>query len=175
MRIICLSCHALRSFGCCFQAKLAAESGFLDPGLRALLSRNGSPAGPQPWPLLWYLLQVGAFRFTLKMVTLWKFGPESLVVCHPLSSTLGCGSLSHCLFLEVNGLSSGALFDVGRFEAFENEACLFVTTFAGRGRWRILSFLWGVLFSEENSVGLVSSQLSLKVRGQNFQVYFFSL
>lgn len=43
MRIICLSCHALCSFGCCFQAKLAAEEGFLDPGLRALLSRNGSP------------------------------------------------------------------------------------------------------------------------------------
>lgn len=43
----------------------------------------GARAGPQPWPLLWYLLQVGAFCFTLKMVTLWKFGRESLVVCRP--------------------------------------------------------------------------------------------
>ena len=178
MRVIRLSCHALCSFGCCFQAKLAAEWGFLDPGLRALPSRNRSPCW-SPAVASSLVPAAGWGACCLVSPSRWSpFGNLGLKVSLSvilLSSILGCGSLSHCLFLKVNGLSSGALFEVGRSEAFENEACLFVATFAGRRCWYTLSFLWGVLFSEENSEGLVPSQLSLKVQGQNFHAYFFSL
>lgn len=126
----------------------------------------GARVGPLLWPLLWRLLRGGCCCLVSPSGGhLWKFGPESLVVYHPFIFHSGLW------FLEVNGLSSGALFEAGRFEAFENEACLF----AGRRPWYILSFLWGVLFSEENSEVLIPSQFSLKVQGQNFYVYFFSL
>lgn len=54
---------------------------------------------------------------------------------HPLSiilpsSTLGSGVINHCLYLEVNGLGSGALSEVGALEAVEKEALLLVTAFA---------------------------------------------
>lgn len=102
----CVGCsldlfYTLRNVGSCFQAMLAPGEGMLNPGLRALPSRNRSPplstavAAPRaPAAGKRHLLSGECSVpekaraqhcgwFALRGVTLWKLEPGSHSVCHP--------------------------------------------------------------------------------------------